>query len=142
MPYIYTLTGDVTHKNYTPMRLLAFDFPDDKNALDCGDQFMYGPALLVCPVLEAGAVSREVYLPEDSKWTDFWTGKMYNGGERITADAPKSKIPLYVKSGAIIPTYPDDKKTNMPDSPVKIYIYKGSDGYFELYKDDGESFGY
>jgi alpha-D-xyloside xylohydrolase len=142
MPYVYTLTGDVTHKNYTPMRLLAFDFPDDKNGLDCRDQFMYGPALLVCPVLEAGAVNREVYLPEGSKWVDFRTGKMYNGGQRIVADAPISQIPLYVKSGAIIPTYPDKKKTNMPDGPVKIYIYKGSDGYFELYKDDGESFGY
>lgn len=142
MPYIYTLSGDVAHKNYTPMRLLAFDFPDDKNVFDCKDQFMYGPALLVCPVLEAGAVSREVYLPEGSKWIDFWTGNIYNGGQRVLADAPKSKIPLYVKSGAIIPTYPDDKKTDIPGDPVKIYIYKGSDGYFELYKDDGESFGY
>ncbi|MDR3061556.1 MAG: DUF5110 domain-containing protein [Dysgonamonadaceae bacterium] len=142
MPYIYTLTGDVTHKNYTPMRLLAFDFPDDKNVLDCRDQFMYGPALLVCPVLDAGAVNREVYLPEGSKWIDFWTGKVYNGGQQFVTETPKSIIPLFVKSGAIIPTYPDDKKANMPDGPIKIYIYKGSDGYFELYKDDGESFGY
>ena len=142
MPYIYTLTGDVTHKNYTPMRLLAFDFPNDKNGLDCRTQFMYGPALLVCPVLEAGAVSREVYLPEGSMWIDFWTGKTYNGGQRFVADAPKGKIPVYVKSGAIIPVYPDDKKTNQLDEPIKIYVYKGSDGSFELYKDDGESFQY
>ena len=142
MPYIYTLTGDVTHKSYTPMRLLAFDFSDDKNIPDCKDQFMYGPSLLICPVLEAGAVNREVYLPEGSKWVDFWTGKTYDGGQRFTADAPKNKIPLYVKSGAIIPTYLDDKKMNQPDGPVKIYIYKGSDGFFEYYKDDGESFRY
>jgi alpha-D-xyloside xylohydrolase len=47
-----------------------------------------------------------------------------------------------VKSGAIIPAYPDDERTNTPDSPLKIYIFTGSDGRFELYKDDGESFGY
>ncbi len=142
MPYIYTLSGDITHKDYTPMRLLAFDFPDDKNVFDCKDQFMYGPSLLVCPVLQAGAVSREVYLPEGSTWIDFWTGKKHNGGQKILADAPKSKIPLYVKAGAIIPAYANDRKTNMPNDPLKIFVYKGSNGNFELYKDDGESFEY
>jgi alpha-D-xyloside xylohydrolase len=142
MPYIYTLAGDVTHKNYTPMRLLAFDFQEDKAVLDCKNQFMLGPSLLVCPVLNAGEVSREVYLPEGYQWIDFWTGEAYQGGQRMIADAPKYKIPLYVKSGAIIPSYLDDSKTNKPDAPMKIYIYKGSDGSFELYKDDGESFDY
>ncbi|GAB6012244.1 glycoside hydrolase family 31 protein [Viscerimonas tarda] len=142
MPYIYTLTGDITHKNYTPMRLLAFDFPEDKNVLDCKDQFMYGPSLLVCPVLKAGFSSREVYLPAGYKWIDFWTGKSYTGGQRIAADAPKDKIPLYVKSGSIIPTYQDAKKSNTPDSPMKIFVYTGDNGSFELYKDDGDSFDY
>lgn len=142
MPYIYTLSGDVTHKDYTSMRLLAFDFPEDKDVLDCKDQFMFGPSLLICPVLNAGDINREVYLPAGNSWIDFWTGEHYDGGQIIIADAPKEKISVYVKSGAIIPTYLDDSKTNKPSDPMKIYVYKGSNGYFEIYKDDGESFGY
>lgn len=142
MPYIYTLTGDVTHKDYTPMRLLAFDFPGDKNIQDCKDQFMYGPSFLVCPVLSAGVASRDVYLPGGNKWIDFWTGEIYNGGQNIVAAASKDKIPLYIKSGAIVPVYKDSDKTNTPDDIIKILIYKGSDGKFELYKDDGKSYEY
>ena len=80
---IYTLSGKVTHEHYTPMRLLAFDFAYDQNVFDCKDQFMYGPALLVCPVLEAGATSRSVYLPQGCTWVDFWTGAIYQGGTTI-----------------------------------------------------------
>ncbi|GHT67783.1 hypothetical protein AGMMS50239_31600 [Bacteroidia bacterium] len=142
MPYVYTLTADVTHKNYTPMRLLAFDFQNDKNVWDCKDQFMYGPCLLVCPVLNAGATQRKVYLPKGSNWIDFWTGEKYTGGQTLIADAPKEKIPLYIKTGAIIPTYLDAKKANTLENTIKIFIYKGSNGYFELYKDDGKSLEY
>jgi alpha-D-xyloside xylohydrolase len=142
MPYIYTLSGDVTHKSYTPMRLLAFDFPGDEAALDCKDQFMYGPSLLVCPVLRAGATERTVYLPAGQTWIDFWTGAAYEGGRQIQAAAPKDRIPLYVKAGAIIPAYTDCSKDNTPDNPMNIYVYTGSDGSFDLYKDDGKSFNY
>jgi len=142
MPYIYTLTGDVTHKNYTPMRLLAFDFPEDRNVRDCKDQFMYGPSFLVCPILNAGAVHRNVYLPQGNKWVDFWTGEIHEGGRNILVDAPKDKIPLYVKSGTILPVYLDSSKANTPDNVIKILIYKGNDGQFELYKDDGNSYEY
>lgn len=142
MPYIYTLTADVTHKNYTPMRLLAFDFQSDNNTLNCKDQFMYGPSLLVCPVLNAGVTRRKVYLPAGNNWVDFWTGKKYNGGQTFTVDAPKEKIPLFIKTGAIIPTYTDNKKNNTLENVMKIFIFKGKGGYFELYKDDGKSFEY
>jgi predicted alpha-1,2-mannosidase len=141
MPYIYTLTADVTHKNYTPMRLLAFDFPEDENVRDCKDQFMYGPAFLVCPVLEAGSTSREVYLPAGG-WFDFHSRRFYKGGQTITADAPLSKMPLYVKAGSIIPQYADSSKTNKIGNSLKIYIYRGADGAFDLYEDDGSSFDY
>ncbi|MDR2683449.1 MAG: DUF5110 domain-containing protein, partial [Dysgonamonadaceae bacterium] len=142
MPYIYTLTADVTHKHYTPMRLLTFDFPDDKNVWDCKDQFMYGPSLLVCPVLHAGSTERTVYLPAGSHWIDFWTGKKQPGGQTVTASAPREKIPLYIKAGAIIPSCLNTNQTNTLDDTIKIFIYKGANGYFELYKDDGKSLEY
>lgn len=142
MPYIYSLTGDVTHKDYTPMRLLAFDFPNDENVLDCKDEFMYGPSLLICPVLDASTTKREVYLPRGTNWIDFWTNQQYEGGQKIMADAAKNRIPIYVKGGSIIPSFTDSNKENTWNDPINLYIYKGADGQFELYEDDGKSFDY
>ena len=141
-PYIYSLTGDVTQKNYTPMRLMAFDFPEDENVLDCKDQFMYGPAFLVCPILKAGINKRMVYLPKGKNWIDYWTGQNYTGGKTIDADAPIDKMPLFVQAGAIIPVYPSVQKHIARQNPMEIHVYEGSNGYFELYEDDGETLDY
>lgn len=142
LPYIYTLSGKVTHEHYTPMRLLAFDFAYDQNVLDCKDQFMYGPALLVCPVLEAGATSRSVYLPQGCTWVDFWTGAIYQGGTTITAEAPLDKMPLFVKSGSIIPYYTSVEKNINVDVPLEIHVFGGENASFNLYEDDGETLKY
>ena len=64
---------------------------------------MFGPDLMVCPVMEAGVDSRSVYLPAGSVWTDAWTGKVYEGGQTIQADAPIDVIPLFLKDGAELP---------------------------------------
>ena len=141
-PYIYSLTGDVTQKHYTPMRLLAFDFPGDDKTLDCKDQFMYGPSFLVCPVLEAGISKRNVYLPEGTQWIDYWTGATYTGDSIIEASAPTERIPLFVRAGAIIPYYSSVQKHITTHVPLEIHIYTGADGYFELYEDDGETLDY
>lgn len=130
MPYIYSLSGAVTQRDYTPMRLLAFDFPTDSRVLDCKDEFMYGPAFLVCPVVEAGTASRQVYLPQGCQWIDYWTGKVYEPGTTLIADAPLERMPLYVRAGSIIPT------------TEAIDIYGGADGLFELYEDDGHTMDY
>lgn len=143
LPYIYSLSANVTNKQYTPMRLLAFDFPQDKNVHNIKDQFMYGPAFLVNPIIDSGAISREVYLPQGTKWTDFWSGKQFDGGQTIHADAPIEKIPLYVRAGSIIPfgpivQYVEEKN----DNRIELRIYAGADGRFSLYEDEGESFNY
>jgi len=143
LPYIYSLTALVTQNDYTPMRLLAFDFPDDTNVLDCKDEFMYGPAFLICPVLKAGVTSRQVYLPAGNDWTDFRTGKTFAGGVTITASpAPKERIPIYVRAGSIVPYYTSLQKHITTEVPLEIHIYKGADGFFELYEDDGETLNY
>ncbi len=93
-----------THETGMPiMRPLFFDFKDDKKAWDVDDQYMFGPDLLVAPVIEAGVDKREVYLPAGASWTDAWTGKVYEGGRIITAAAPIEIIPLYLKDGAKLP---------------------------------------
>ena len=143
LPYVYSLAANITNKQYTPMRLLAFDFPNDNKVLDIKDQFMYGKAFLVNPVTDSGATSRNVYLPGKAKWIDFWTGETLNGGQTIHADAPIEKIPLYVRAGSIIPfgpvmQYVDEKK----EDPIELRIYPGANGNFTLYEDEGESFDY
>jgi alpha-D-xyloside xylohydrolase len=143
MPYIYSLTGRVTLESYTPMRLLPFDFPDDLKVRNLGDEFMYGPAFLVSPVVEANAINRVVYLPAGTSWTDFWSGQVQQGGQEITADAPIEKIPLFIRAGSIIPMgpflqYSDEK----PADPIELRVYPGADGEFKLYEDDGITYGY
>lgn len=124
------------------MRLLAFDFPSDVRVLDCKDEFMYGPSLLVCPVLEAGATSRQVYLPAGHTWIDFWSGDVCKGGTTMDAEAPLRHIPLYVKSGSIIPRYLSQEKHINPTAPMELCVYPGEDGSFRLYEDDGTTMGY
>ena len=124
------------------MRLLAFDFPDDRQVLDSKDQFMYGPAFLVCPVLKLGARSREVYLPEGHRWTDYWSGETYQGGQNVSVEAPLDRIPLFVKSGSIIPYYNSPQKNVNPDELIELYVYTGEDGRFDLYEDDGRTLDY
>ncbi len=86
-----------------PMRPLFFDFPEDESCWDKEDQFMFGPDLLVAPVLHEGHRSRPVYLPSGTLWTDAWTERVLEGGQSITAEAPLERIPLYLRGGANLP---------------------------------------
>jgi len=90
-------------KGTPPMRPLFFDFPQDGTAYEVEDAFMFGPDLLVAPVLVAGARSRPVYLPAGTTWRDAWTGEAFEGGQWIEADAPLDRIPLYQRDGADLP---------------------------------------
>jgi alpha-D-xyloside xylohydrolase len=143
MPYIYSQAGDMYHKDATLMRGLAMDFPSDKAAASLDDQYMFGPAFLVNPVYELGAKSREVYLPAGTQWFDFYSGKSYDGGQTIDADAPLDRMPLFVKAGSIVPTGPEIQHTDeIINADVTLNVYVGEDGNFELYEDDGRSYGY
>jgi alpha-D-xyloside xylohydrolase len=143
LPYIYSLAGGVTHDGGTLMRALVMDFPGDKKAREIGDQFMFGQALLVNPVTEYKARSREVYLPKAAGWYDFWTGARLAGGETVDAPAPYDTLPLYVKAGSIVPIGPDLQYTDeKPADPITLYVYTGADGAFTLYEDDGVTYGY
>jgi alpha-D-xyloside xylohydrolase len=143
LPYIYSVAWKTTSEGYTPMRALVMDFPSDRNVLDIPDQFLFGPALLISPVTKAGADSRNVYLPARTTWYDFWTGAKLQGGQTITASAPLVTIPLYVRAGSIIPMGPELQYTSeKPADPIELRIYRGADGQFALYEDDGESYRY
>ena len=81
------------------MRPMFFDFPEDETCWQVEDQYMFGPDLLVAPVMEIGLRSRKVYLPAGLAWTEASTGKVYQGGETIEVEAPLHIIPVFVREG-------------------------------------------
>jgi alpha-D-xyloside xylohydrolase len=142
MPYIYSLAWKTTSEAYTPMRPLAMDFRADRRALDVGDEFLFGPAILVNPVTEPGATSRHVYLPK-SKWYDFWTGREIDGGKSIEAAAPFDRMPLFVRAGSIVPMGPHvEYATQKPADPIELRVYTGADGNFTTYEDENDNYDY
>jgi alpha-D-xyloside xylohydrolase len=143
LPYIYSVSWQVTSNGYTMMRPLVMDFSADPGVLNIGDQFMFGPAIMVSPVTQAGATSRDLYLPGSTGWYDFWTGKQETSGKQITAAAPIDILPLYIRAGSIIPMGPLVQYVNeKPDGPIELRIYRGADGTFTLYEDDGRTYAY
>ncbi len=143
MPYIYSLAGWTHHKDYTIMRGLAMDFSDDENTWEVGDQFMFGPSLLINPVTEYKARERQVYLPAGIGWYSGLSGEYLEGGQTIEADAPYESMPVFVKEGSILPTGPEiEFVTQKPADPITLVIFSGADGTFDIYEDDGTSYGY
>jgi alpha-D-xyloside xylohydrolase len=125
------------------MRGLVMDFPQDRAVLGIDDEYLFGPALLVSPVYAYGARQRKVYLPAGTTWYDFYSGDVFHGGESINAAAPLEHMPVFVKAGAIIPLGPKVEYTGeRPDAPITLYVYTGANGAFELYEDDGTTYGY
>jgi alpha-D-xyloside xylohydrolase len=142
LPYVYSVAWMTTHERYTPMRPLVMDFRTDARAASVGDQFMFGPSVLVNPVLEPAATSRRLYLPH-ARWYDFWTGRSADGGRMIEAEAPLERVPLYVRAGAILPLGPDvEWATERPADPLEVRVYRGTDGSFTLYEDEWDGYDY
>src|SRR5271154_1121148 len=142
MPYLYSLAR-MTHETGAPfMRGLFMDFGNDPKVANIGDEYMFGPALLVAPVTEQGRVSREVYLPAGTDWYNFWTNDRVHGGQTITVDAPIDIIPLFVRAGSILPLGEPVESTNQLQKIATLRVYPGADADFEYYNDDGTTYSY
>ena len=102
-PYILEQMRLAHEKGIPPMRPLFFDFPRDEACASIDDEFLFGPDLLVAPVLTEGARSREVYLPTGTSWIDAWSGQNFEGGQHLVAEAPLARIPLYLRANAHLP---------------------------------------
>jgi alpha-D-xyloside xylohydrolase len=143
MPYIYSLAGMSWYRDYTLMRGLVMDFPMDPAVNNIGDQYLFGPSLLINPVCTYEARKRDVYLPAGQGWYDLYSGKYLPGGQHIEADAPYEKIPVFVKEGAILPFGPELQYTaEKKADPVTLYVYTGRDATFSLYEDEDTSYNY
>ena len=143
MPYIYTQMWQASRHNEPVVRPLFYDFPNDRQAIPVQDSFMLGPDLLVAPVLEEGAVDREVYLPQhEGGWFDFHDGRHVDGGQTITVAAPLGHVPVFARCGAMIPvTNQIDRIEPGLDTQRELLVFgvpaDVSEAY--LYEDDGDT---
>lgn len=143
LPYTYSLAGSAYHNDYTIMRGLPMDFGKDTTIRSIGDQYMFGPSLLINPVYQYQQRTRDVYLPKGQGWYDLYSGKRYEGGQRVRADAPYELMPVFVKEGSIIPFGPQLQYTDeKPADTLTLYVYTGRNAVFNLYEDQGTTYDY
>lgn len=143
-PYLYSLM-ERAHKTGLPiMEPMCSAFQEDVKCYEEGVDFMLGDSLLVANVVEKGAVSRKVYLPEGETFYDFYTRAAYEGGRTVELPVDLGSIPLFVRSGAIIPMAEDrlDNLKTQQAEHLRILCAADRDGRFELYEDDGISMDY
>jgi alpha-D-xyloside xylohydrolase len=154
LPYIYSASWDITANQSSMMRALMMDFASDKQALDINNEYMFGKAILACPVTTAmysketredfsTIKSEKVYLPKGVDWIDFWTGEKLSGGQEVSKETPIDIIPLFIKAGSIIPVGPKvqyalEKKWDN----LEIRVYEGANGEFTLYEDENDNYNY
>ncbi len=154
MPYIYSEAGKVWLKDRLLMRPLAFDHADDRNCREITDQYLFGEALMVCPVTEAmyfgedgealtgTEKKREVYFPEGCDWYDFYGGKKYSGGSRERIEAPLDRIPLFVREGSLIPCREAALSTEEQTTELILRRFGENIRPYEYYEDAGDGYGY
>jgi alpha-D-xyloside xylohydrolase len=155
LPYLYTIASEVTREGRMMLRALALDFPNDPATHAIDDQFLCGRSLLICPVthpmlygpnsepiLDAPR-TRSVYLPADTCWYDFHTGRCHQGGQTIMTTPPLDSIPVFVRAGSIIPLGPVLQTTSEASSePIELRVYPGRNAELNLYDDEGDGYGY
>ncbi|WP_449387631.1 glycoside hydrolase family 31 protein [Chryseobacterium lineare] len=176
LPYIYSVSWDVSKNNSSFLRALSMDFSSDKKTWDINNEYLFGKSFLVAPILNPQYTSEKivktdenqgwdkkeeskentlsnvdftqnktvkVYLPAGSDWFDFWTNEKQKGGQEIQKTVNLQSIPLYVKSGSIIPFGPDVQyATEKKWDNLTLKVYPGSDADFVLYEDEFDNYNY
>jgi alpha-glucosidase/alpha-D-xyloside xylohydrolase len=139
IPYTYTLAAEARETGLPLMRSLWLHYPQDEKSRGLGDQFLWGRDLLVAPVYRKGATTRDVYLPP-GEWVDWWTNAKQVGGQTVTRDVDLSIMPIYARTGAIIPFDPVRQYMEQEvTEPTTIRVYAGANGNYRWYEDDGKS---
>lgn len=141
MPYIYSLAYGTMRTGAPFMRAMWMDF-EDPICQELEDQFMFGPALMIAPVTEQGATERNVYLPGGYQWMDFNTGERYAGGQTVEVHAPIDTLPIFVKSGSILPLGEDVLNLEKGQNQIQVLVCPGGDATFDMYSDDGQTYDY
>ena len=142
LPYIYTLSAQASLKGYPLMRPLFYEFPDDWEAFDYYNEYMFGNNILVAPVIKQGQKVKTVYLPRGTKWYNFHTNRKFPGGNEYDIDLKINDIPLFVKGGSFIPTTePVNTTKDYNTNNLIIKYYVGDDekrDVYLMYSDDNK----
>ena len=167
LPYLYTAFADYAFKGIPPMRAMILErgaasadqvtvipgrldgeanpYAQDRT-VERNDQFMFGPSIMVAPFYETSATERQVQFPAGD-WYDFYTGRPVGGRQgsiTISAAQTGNRMPLFVKRGAVIPLL--SRVVSNTDQAygcdLELRLYGNSQGNYELYEDDGNSFDY
>ncbi|HKV23632.1 MAG TPA: TIM-barrel domain-containing protein [Candidatus Acidoferrum sp.] len=142
LPYLYSVVKEASETGMPIQRALWLHYPDDTSSIECSNQYLWGRDILVAPVTEKAATHKRVYLPPDT-WYDFWSGEKITGSTTLNRAIDLGTLPLYIRAGAILPMGPVKQYTTEKTSgPLVFHVYPGVDGQFDLYEDDGTSFGY
>ena len=162
LPYIYSTAWEVSNRQGTFMRALPMDFSHDPQVMDMTDEYLFGRALLVAPIVKAQYTDEKrqgvsgvqevdfmepkttsVYLPKGARWYDLQSGKRYDGNRHVELPTTIKTIPLFVREGSILPIGPDMQYTGEKAwDDLEIRVYPGADGTFTLYEDDGNTYKY
>lgn len=143
LPYLYTLFAQNEKTGQPPLRPLAFDYPQDVDALLVNDEYLVGRDLLVAPVVVQNQRVRSVHFPKGDAWIDWWSGARYEGGKTVRIDAPLERLPLFVRAGASVPTQPVVQHTGeMKNVPLTIVVATDGTGASEIYEDAGDGYAY
>ena len=146
IPYLYSLLFESAQTGHPIIRPMVYEFPRDARCHTESFDFMLGPNLLVASVLEAGARTRRVYLPQETDWCDFYTGACHRGGQEIQADAPLKRIPLFTRAGGIIPMGKVMRHVGAePDDTRQVFVFphpREGRSAFTLIEDDGVTLNY
>lgn len=144
-PYLYSENANISFNNGTFLRPLVMDFANDTTAILQKYQYMFGPSLLVAPIVEEGAKEWNVYFPATKGgWYDFWSDKYVADKGWRNVSASKSHIPVYVKAGSILPLA-DGTPQTMNEAYKEDWIIKvfaGANGSYMLYEDEGTNYNY
>lgn len=140
LPYLYTLAHRAHRTGEPILRPMLYDFPADAEALRRHDQVMFGPQLLVAPIVHKGQTWRLVWLPE-GPWHDFWTGERHQGPRALAVHAPLERIPLFVRGGSVLPLGNERTCTGEPLTELTLEVFPGAGGEWTLVEDDGLSPG-
>lgn len=160
LPYLYSMSWDVTNNSGSIMRPLMMDFVADEKVYDIDTEYMFGKSFLVRPVTEplytwndehqkghmkdlSQVGTTDVYLPAGARWIDFWTGVSHDGGQTIQREVPIDIMPIYIKAGSIVPWGPAVQySTEKNWDNLEIRVYPGADASFTLYEDENDNYNY
>jgi len=143
LPYFYSVFWEHHRYGFPILRPLVMLEQENLSNHFRQDEFTYGDKLLICPVLEQGAISRRVYLPKGT-WYNYWTNEMLEGENEYTVEAKIDSMPIFVRAGSVIPEYPvmqyvDEK--SITEVVLNIYNSDYEVNSF-LYEDHGDTFAY